>query len=167
MTPLYAKAESINSYSPRFAYVYLFGFFCLFVCLKTTLKQLQLFLLLWRASRMKQKGEHRPQEKEEERRKNDESSESQSLDLWLRRSYTSTEQHVPAPGSWYKSLFPNAPLSLHISSPFGIDRKKHTIQARRGKTWYIAQSCSLFCLPKKIHINVKSRSHALIGLGKD
>lgn len=84
---------------------------------------------------MKQKGEHRPQEKEEERMKNDESSESQSLDLQLRGSYTCTEQHVLAPGSWYKSLLQIAPLSLHMSSPFGIDRKKCTIQAR-GKTWY-------------------------------
>ena len=104
---------------------------------------------------MKQKGEHRPQGKEEEKRRNDESSESQSLDLPSRGGYRSTEQHVLAPGSWYKSLLQIAPLSLHMSSPFGIDRKKHTIQARRGKTWCVAQSCSLFCLLKKIHINVK------------
>lgn len=47
-----------------------------FVCLKTTLNSYSCFSFWWRASRMKQKGEHRPQEKEEERRKYDESSES-------------------------------------------------------------------------------------------
>lgn len=57
--------------------------------------------------------------------------------------------------SWYKSLLQFAPLSLHMSSPFGIDRKKYTIQARREKTLRVAQSCSLFCPKKKVHINVK------------
>lgn len=104
---------------------------------------------------MKQKGEHGPQGKEEERRRSDESSVSRSLDSPLRGGYTSTEQHVLAPGSWYKSPLQIAPLSLHMSSPFGTDRKKHRKQARRGKTWCVAQSCSLFGLPKKIHINVK------------
>lgn len=111
--------------------IYLGFFICLF---KNHSEQLRLFLLLAKSIVDEAKRRRKPQEKEEERRKNDESSESQSLDLQLRRSYTSTEKHVPAPGSWYK--FQTAPLSLHMSSPFGIDRKKCTIQARRGKTWY-------------------------------
>lgn len=142
---------------PLCLYVFIWGF--LFVCFKTTLNSYSCLAFWWRASWMKQKGEHRPQEKEEERRKNDESSESQSLDLQLRGSYTSTEQHVLAPGSWYKSLFQIAPLSLHMSSPFGIDRKKRTIQARRGKTWctqHKAAYCSAFRKKSTLMLKVEA-----------